>query len=373
MFLVHVAIALLGCSVVSAKRYVVVHDHPMRIASPVDYVKGAVQHGTIRHEFDSIGGAAYDLTDNELATLKNTPGLKIYADAPVNATTLTEKNPPSWGLDRVDNINLPLDSQYHYPKIAGKGANVFVIDTGINVAHSEFSKRAVFAKNYVTDGKDYDCNGHGTHVSSTIGGVTVGVAKDTKLYALKVLGCNGSGSFTDVIAAIQYVIDYQKTAVNKRTVINMSIGGGFYQPVNDAVEAAVAAGITVVVAAGNNNGDACSTSPASAPSAITVAASEINDARASYSNFGSCVDIYAPGSNIVGAWIPGTTDYATLSGTSMASPHVAGIAALYLASKVALTPSAVYARMLGDSGVGKVTGNPSGTVNNLLYLKNNFN
>ena len=335
--------------------------------------KTPFRRGKLRDEFKSIGAASYDLDDAEVVELKKTPGLKVYEDAPVSATaTITDKNPPSWGLDRIDNLALPLNKAYTYPKTAGKGANVFVIDTGINVAHLEFTKRATFVKNFVRDGMDYDCNGHGTHVASTIGGVNTGVAQDTKLLGLKVLGCNGSGSFSDVIAAIQYVIDYQNTATNKRTVINMSLGGGFYAPVNDIITAATAANITVVVAAGNDNANACTSSPASAPSAITVAASEINDSRAPYSNFGSCVDIYAPGSGIYGAWIPGNSTFATLSGTSMASPHVAGIAALYLASKVATTPETIYSRLVSDAVGNKITGNPSGTVNKLVYLKNNF-
>jgi len=326
------------------------------------------------HSFTSIGASVYELNATEVAALHKDSTVKVYEDLPVSITALVQKSPPAWGLDRIDQNSLPLDNRYLYPKVAGKGANVFIIDTGVHVNHVEFTKRAVFAKNFVGDSIDDDCNGHGTHVASIVGGTNVGVAKQTKIYAIKVLGCDGSGSFSNVMAGIQYVIDYQKTAVNKRTIINMSLGGGFYKPVNDMVEAAVAAGITVVVAAGNENADACNTSPASAPSAITVAASEITDNRASYSNFGSCVDIYAPGSNIYAAFGSGSsnTTYATLSGTSMASPHVAGTAALYLGSKVALTPVAVHDRLLTDASDGKIKGNVGVTVNKLLFLKNNF-
>ena len=296
-------------------------------------------------------------------------GVKVYPDAIVEAIGI-ENNPPSWGLDRIDQHDLPLDNKYVYPDAAGLNAKVYVIDTGIRATHTEFSGHAVFAANFQGDGIDGDCNGHGTHVSSIIGGTTVGVAKQASIFGVKVLGCNGSGLFSTVMAGIQYVIDQHNASTNKKTVINMSLAGGKFQPVDDMVQAATNAGITVVVAGGNSNDNACNYSPASAPSAITAAASDRTDVRAGFSNFGTCIDLYAPGVDILGASAASDTDFVSLSGTSMSSPHIAGVAALYLSTGVATTPAAITDKLIADATKNHIQSNVPTTPNLLLFLNN---
>jgi subtilisin family serine protease len=268
----------------------------------------------------------------------------------------------TWGLDRIDQRSLPLSATYAPTSAAG--VTVYVLDTGIRTTHSEFGGRARDGYDFVDQDKiANDCSGHGTHVASTIGGATYGVAKDVTLVGVRVLDCKGSGSYQGIIAGIDWVA--RQTA--RPAVANLSLGGTTSKALDDAVDRAVAAGVTVVVAAGNDNKDACKQSPARTPSAITVGATDRNDTRWSSSNFGSCVDIFAPGVRIEGASYASATAVKTMSGTSMASPHVAGAAARVLAAHPGYTPAQVRDALLGQAGTGSI-GNPGkGSPNKILY------
>jgi len=254
-----------------------------------------------------------------------------------------QKSPPSWGLKRVSKRFLPFEDQYEYPSSSGKDSRVYIVDTGIYLEHQDFGGRAKFGVTINTDGGDADCNGHGTHVSGTVGGTSYGLAKLATLVHVKVLGCGGSGAFSEVIGGIDWAVkDNAAQGGGKTGVINLSLGGSASQSVNDAVDAAFAGGILSCIAAGNDNfADACTKSPASASRAFTVAAADINDKPASFTNLGKCVNLWAPGVNINSAWIGSPDATRSLSGTSMAAPHVAGVAALILAESEPLTPGEV--------------------------------
>lgn len=270
----------------------------------------------------------------------------------------------SWGLDRINQNNLPLDGDYDYSPFDGEDVNVYVIDTGIDVTNPDFGGRATFVENLTGDGIDDDCHGHGTHVAGTIGSDTYGIAKKANLFAYKVFSCTGGAPFSRIISAINKATDHA-VASGKRSVINMSLGGGYYKPVNDAVEASVADGVHNVVSAGNSNADACGFSPASAPSAVTVASSTSTDFRSSFSNWGTCVDIFAPGSSIT-SWDDSENPW-TISGTSMAAPHVAGVMALKLAEE-AFTPAQMESELISTSAKGKIS-DVNGSPNDLLNIE----
>lgn len=269
----------------------------------------------------------------------------------------------TWGLDRTDQRNLPLNSTYVYDTTASN-VNAYIVDTGVLATHTQFSGRMGTGYTAINDGRGTsDCNGHGTHVAGTVAGTTHGIAKGARVFPVRVLGCNGSGTNAGVIAGMDWV------AANhiKPAVANMSLGGGASTATDNAVTGMHNAGVVVVVAAGNDNGNACSYSPARAPLAITVGSTTNTDARSSFSNFGTCLDIYAPGSNITSAWYTSSTATNTISGTSMASPHVAGVAALYLANNPTATPAQVATAIINNSTPNKVTGAGTGSPNRLLY------
>jgi len=271
----------------------------------------------------------------------------------------------TWGLDRIDQSNLPLNNTYNYDA-NGTGVNAYIVDTGVRITHNDFGGRGNSGYTAVNDGNGTnDCNGHGTHVAGTVGGSTYGVAKNVEIYAVRVLGCDGSGSNSGVIAGIDWV------AANhvKPAVANMSLGGGASTATDNAVNSAVAAGVTMVVAAGNDNSNACNYSPARAASAITVGSTASNDARSSFSNYGTCLDIYAPGSSITSTWSTSNSSTNTISGTSMASPHVAGVAALYLDDNPNASPAQVQAAIENAAIANKVSDAKTGSPNILL---NNF-
>ncbi|MFC6410894.1 S8 family peptidase [Planobispora longispora] len=259
----------------------------------------------------------------------------VEQDAVIRATDV--QNDPTWGLDRLDQRAAGLDGAYTYPSTAA-GVDVYVIDTGIRSSHTDFGGRVTGGVDTVGDGNGTnDCNGHGTHVAATIAGQTWGVAKGADLHPVRVLGCNGSGSLSGVIAGVDWVTQN----ATGPSVANMSLGGGASTALDDAVRRSVAAGVTYVVAAGNSARDACTASPARVPEALTVGATTSGDTRASFSNYGRCLDLFAPGANITSAWSTGDTATGTISGTSMAAPHVAGAAALHLATTPTATPAQV--------------------------------
>jgi subtilisin family serine protease len=276
----------------------------------------------------------------------------------------TENNPPSFGLDRIDQRNLPLDHKYTFPTTASN-VTAYVIDTGIRTTHKEFGGRASVGTDAVGDGRNgQDCNGHGTHVSGTIGGTTFGVAKGVKLVAVRVLDCNGSGTNAGVIKGIDWVTKNAK----KPAVANMSLGGGASATLDAAVQRSIKAGVTYAIAAGNENQNACNDSPARVGAAITVGATDANDNRASFSNFGTCVDIFAPGVNIVSSFNGSDTAKATLSGTSMATPHVTGAAALVASANPGFTPQQVRDALVNNATPNKVKNPGTGSPNKLLFV-----
>ncbi|RLP90979.1 S8 family serine peptidase [Micromonospora sp. CV4] len=282
----------------------------------------------------------------------------------------TQTNPPSWGLDRIDQRNLPLNSSYTYPNTASN-VRAYIIDTGVLYGHNDFGGRAVSGFDAVDGGSADDCNGHGTHVAGTVGGSAYGVAKGVQIVGVRVLNCQGSGTNAQVVAGIDWVT---ANAV-KPAVANMSLGGGANSSIDTAVTNSINSGVTYAVAAGNGNAlgvrqNACNYSPARVASAITVGATQNNDAAASFSNFGTCVDILAPGVNITSAWYTGSSATNTISGTSMASPHVAGAAALVLSANPSWSPQQVRDNLVNNSTPNVVTNVGTGTPNRLLYVVN---
>jgi subtilisin family serine protease len=309
----------------------------------------------------TVRGFQADMTATEAARLAANPAVQfVEQDARVSLSAT--QTSPTWGLDRIDQRSLPLSKTY----TSGSAANVtaYVLDTGIRLSQSEFANRARYGWDYIDkDATAQDCNGHGTHVAGTIGGKTYGVAKNVNLVGVRVLDCKGSGSYSAIIAGVDWVT---KNAV-KPAVANMSIGGPVSSALNAAVTRSIAAGVTYAVAAGNDNTNACNQSPAAAPDAITVAATDKNDARASFSNYGKCVDVFAPGVQITSASYKTDTGTATMSGTSMASPHVAGAAALLLGANPTWTPKQVRDALVTNATPNVVTSAGSGSVNKLLY------
>ena len=326
----------------------------------------AAKHGgkVARLYRSAIKGMLVQLSDTEAAALAAEPGV-ISVEQNQTVSISTTQTGATWGLDRIDQRTLPLNSTYVY-NADGTGVTVYIIDTGINFTHTEYSGRAFTGVDEVTSGGNAaDCNGHGSHVSGTVGGTTYGVAKNVKLVAVRVLDCSGSGSTAGVIAGIDWVTAQKNANKSVPSAANMSLGGGFSSTLNQAVANSTAAGVVYGVAAGNSTADACNSSPSSEPSAITVGATDINDGFASFSNFGSCVDINAPGVNITSAWIGSNTATNTISGTSMATPHVVGTVALYLQVNPTATAAQVDAAL--KSNASTITSAPAGTTNALLY------
>ncbi|KAH6647480.1 peptidase S8/S53 domain-containing protein [Truncatella angustata] len=319
----------------------------------------------------SFKGFAAKLNDADLDAIANHPDVEyIEKDAVVTINTYVSQSSPPWGIGRISHTALTT-TPYTYDDSAGTGVCAYVIDTGILTTHTQFSGRATFLANYAGDGSNTDGNGHGTHVAGTIGGSTYGVAKKVSLYAVKVLNASGSGTNSGVISGINYVATDSKTrSCPNGAVANMSLGGSKSTAVNSAAAALVNAGVFLAVAAGNDGANAANYSPASEPTACTVGATTSADALASYSNYGAVVDILAPGSSILSSWIGSTSATNTISGTSMASPHIAGLGAYFLSLNGAKTPAALCTYIQSVSTKSKITGVPSGTNNYLAFNGN---
>lgn len=274
------------------------------------------------------------VSENVLAKLRQQEGIEAIVENSYLTIGATQENPINWGLDRMDQRELPLNNKYIYANSAGEGVDAYIIDTGINLKHVEFKNgNAVWGTTTPRNSEDLDLNGHGSHVGSTVCGAESGVAKKSRCVAVKVMKDSGLGTVFDITGGVSWVAEQHRNGTRK-SVANMSLGSPISNPIIDAsVKALVESGVIVIVAAGNANRNACNGSPGGQPDMITVGASDMNDQRASFSNWGSCVDVFAPGVNITAAWWDSDTEYFVASGTSMASPHVAGLAALILAEK----------------------------------------
>jgi subtilisin family serine protease len=309
--------------------------------------------------------------DSAVAMSRDPRVLWIEEDGEVTVNA-TQWNPPSWGLDRIDQHFLPLSNSFTYTR-TGAGVNAYVIDTGILFSHSDFT--VPFPRAYIgTDtlgGNGIDCHGHGTHVAGTLGGTKYGVAKGVRIFGVRVLNCGGAGTFASVIAGVNWVRWHrlQPPFIGSPAVANMSLGGGFSAALNAAVVNAINARITFTIAAGNSNANACLFSPASVGPAITVGATDRWDFRAWFSNWGPCLDLFAPGDQITSAWIgwPPNNAVATISGTSMAAPHAGGVAAQYLQMVPWATPAQVSAALNANATAGVVINPGPGSPNRLLF------
>ncbi len=359
-----------------------------------------VHRGIIGHVYKhALRGFSAEMSEAEAMALSQNPEVKyVEEDGLINATQ-TEQINATWGLDRIDQRALPLNSTYTFNN-TGAGVNVYVIDTGIRITHQEFGGRAAVAFDAIDDDNNantptntdrmgrpdgIDCNGHGTHVAGTIGGSTFGVAKDVRLHAVRVLGRNrftgaiGNGcGIAGLNSEITAGVDWVTGSHIKPAVVNMSLGGPIVEnvPVQErtstleaAIRGSIAAGVTYVVAAGNSNMDASNQSPARVEQAITVGATDSSDTRASFSNFGSVVDVFAPGVGITSAGIASDTATFDNSGTSMAAPHVAGVAALYLHGNPAALPATVSSAITNNASLGRVIDPGTGSPNRLLYSR----
>ncbi|MBO4205659.1 S8 family peptidase [Micromonospora echinofusca] len=316
---------------------------------------------------DALNGFEARLSEQAAKRLAAHPAVAYVEQNHEVSTTTTQTSPP-WGLDRIDQRNLPLSGTYSYVS-EGTGVTAYIIDTGILTSHTDFGGQAVDGYDAIDNALPAaDCNGHGTHVAGTVGGTRYGVAKNVRLVAVRVLNCQGSGTWAQVIAGVNWVTSNHQAG--QPAVANMSLGGGLNSSLNTAVANSIADGVTYAVASGNSAANACNFSPASVPTALTVNASASNDTTASFSNYGSCTDLYAPGVGVLSAWWTSTTATNTISGTSMASPHVAGAAARVLQVFPTYTPAQVHAYIVNNATNGVLTGNPQ--PNKLLYLAPTF-
>ncbi|RIH83751.1 S8 family peptidase [Calidithermus roseus] len=359
-------------------QYIVVYKKDAGVLPALQSLKTGLSAGTVQSQaLQGLGlegaqvrqaytaalqGVAVRLSDEQLSRLRQDPRV-AYIEADQVMEAWATQSPATWGLDRIDQRDLPLSNSYTY-NYTGAGVHAYIIDTGIRQTHAEFSGRIGNGYDAVTPGGSAsDCNGHGTHVAGTVGGSTYGVAKAVRLHPVRVLDCNGSGSNSGVIAGVDWVAQNHV----KPAVANMSLGGGASTALDNAVSNAINAGVTFAIAAGNSNANACNYSPARVGSAITVGSSTSSDARSSFSNYGSCLDLFAPGSSITSAWYTSDIATNTISGTSMATPHVAGVAALYLQANPSANPSTVASAIVGGATSGRLSSIGSGSPNLLLY------
>ena len=328
----------------------------------------AEHHATVAHTYTRVfKGFAATMSARKARQVAADPDVAFVQPNVIHRISATQTNPPSWGLDRIDQRNRPLNQAYTYNTTASN-VHAYIVDTGIRTTHQDFGGRATSGYDAVDGGSADDCNGHGTHVAGTVGGTAYGVAKGVQLVAVRVLNCDGSGTTAQVAAGIDWVT---ANAV-KPAVANMSLGGSADTALDNAVRASIASGVTYSIAAGNGLFglfalDACTQSPARVPAALTVSATNSSDAKPSWANRGTCVDVFAPGISITSAWSTSDTATNTISGTSMAAPHVTGAAALYLAGHPGDTPAQVHAAVVSNATTGVVSSPGSGSPNRLLY------
>ena len=313
----------------------------------------------------SLRGFSARMTRAQALRLSLDPAVAyVEQDRTVRAVG-TQRPTPSWGLDRTDQRSLPLSSSYTYPS-SGTGVTAYVIDSGIRTTHRDFGSQAVWGTNTTGDGINTDCDGHGTHVAGTVGGTAYGVAKAVRLVAVKVLDCAGNGSLSGVVAGVDWVTAHHGSGP---AVANMSLGGPGSSPtLEQAVRTSISDGVVYAVASGNSSSDACNSTPARTAPAITVNASTRTDGRASFSNFGGCTDLFAPGQSITSAWHTSDTATNTISGTSMAAPHVAGAAARVLGARPGATPAQVWTTLSASATANKITDPGPGSPDRLLHL-----
>jgi subtilisin family serine protease len=349
--------------------YIVVLDNtaagepgPYSQADQITDVLVAAYGGKVKKRYKAaLNGYAAEMTEDEALALSEDARVQFVEEDQVYTTVATQTGAP-WGLDRIDQRDRPLNGTYNY-NWTGSGVRVYVIDTGIRTTHTQFGGRASNVYD-VNGGNGQDCNGHGTHVSATVGGSTYGVAKGAMLRGVKVFQCADTTSTSNIIAGVNYVTANRVLPA----VANMSVGGGASSSMDTAVNNLINSGVTVAVAAGNEYGvDACTRSPARVAAAITVGSTTSSDARSDFSNIGTCLDLFAPGSSIPSAWYTSDTATATLSGTSMASPHVAGAAALYKQAFPSATPATIRNALVSNSTTNRLTGIGTGSPNRLLY------
>ncbi|MFG2397607.1 S8 family peptidase [Streptomyces lydicus] len=324
----------------------------------------AAHGGSVRRSFGTaLKGYAAAMTDDQARRVAADPRVAyVEQDAGISGSAV-QSNPPSWGLDRIDQHTLPLDKSYRYPGTAGN-VTAYVVDTGIRTSHTQFQGRAAVGVDEVGDGhQGQDCAGHGTHVAGTIGGKDYGVAKGAKLVSVRVLNCRGKGSASSIIAAADWITAH---AV-KPAVVNMSINGPKSSSEDSAIQKSIASGVTWVVSSGNDGTDACGNSPGDIAPALVVNNATADDKRRSDSDYGPCTDLFAPGTGINSAWNTGDTASHTLTGTSMAAPHVTGAAALYLSAHPNASPSEVHDALLGNATPDRISDAGNATPNRLLY------
>ncbi|MFF1510159.1 S8 family serine peptidase [Streptomyces sp. NPDC058326] len=323
--------------------------------------------GTLVRSYGSEvnGFSASGLSVEEAKRLAADPAVGTVVQNKRFSINETQEKPPSWGLDRIDQADPAGDQKYTYPDNGGEGVTAYVIDTGVRISHQDFGGRATHGFDAVdNDGTADDGNGHGTHVAGTIAGTSHGVAKKSKVVAVRVLDDNGSGTTEQVVAGIDWVTKNHSGP----SVANMSLGGGADEALDAAVKRAIDSGVTFAVAAGNESADAGQGSPSRVPEALTVASSTKDDEQSDFSNFGAVIDLYAPGSDITSAWNDSDTGTKTISGTSMAAPHVAGAAVLYLAANPSATPADTAAALTGGATADAIKNPSSGTANKLLKV-----
>ncbi|MFI5734086.1 S8 family serine peptidase [Kribbella sp. NPDC051587] len=361
---------------VAGKYIVALKDAPAGIVAPAavrtraDGLAGRFG-GSVGYVYDQVlGGYSATMTDSQARRLAADPSVAYVEQVQTMTIADTQNNPPNWGDDRIDQRDLPLSKSYTYPANPGQGVTVYILDTGINANHQEFTGRVKQGTDFVdNDSNPADCHGHGTHVAGTAVGTTYGVAKKANVVSVRILNCQGNGEDDDILAGMNWI----KANAVKPAVANYSVGCGGRcnsDSLDNAVKALIASGVQFVQAAGNNNDDSCYFSPQKVPAAITVGNSTIADARytgTGPSNYGSCLDIWAPGTNIVSASYSSNTGTATMTGTSMASPHTAGAIALYLGANPNATPQQVRDALVNNGTTGKLTGINSGSPNVLLY------